>query len=71
MYQFYLESSTKNGTFNTIFIFTVQLTSDSDIALNKQTAGGWALFCVWLISCNDSMSLAVRKRFGEEWLCNN
>ena len=56
-------SSAINGDVNTIFILTVRVTSDSDVALNKRAAGLLALQCVWLISCNDSMSLDVRKCF--------
>ena len=37
------------------------LTSDFDVALNKRNAGQGSVFCVWLFSCNDSMSLAGRK----------
>ena len=39
------------------------LTSFFDIVLNKRNAGQRSAFCVWLFSCNDSMSLAVRKQF--------
>ena len=41
MYKFYLESITINGNVNSIFILTVKLTSDSNLALNKHTAGQW------------------------------
>ena len=58
MYQFYLKNSTISGKRNIIFILIVKLTSGSDVGLDKHTAGLWAY-----ISCNDSMSLAVRKRF--------
>ena len=34
-----------------------------DPALSKRNAGQGSVFCVWLYSCNDSMPLAVRKRF--------
>ena len=51
-----------NGNVNIVSILTVKLTSDSDVALNKHTAGPWALVHVWLISCNDSMSPAMKKR---------
>ena len=48
---------------NTIFISPVTLTSDFDVTLNKCRAGQGSVFCVRLFLCNDSMSLAVRKRF--------
>ena len=52
-----------NENVNTISISTVKLTYNSDVALNKRSAGQGSLFCVWLVSCIDPMSLAVRKRF--------
>ena len=39
----------------------MKLTSDSEEAFHKHTADLWCLLCVWMISCNDPMSLAVRK----------
>ena len=39
------------------------MTSDFDVALSKCNAGQGVVFCVWLFSYNDLMSLAVRKRF--------
>ena len=48
----------------TIFISTVKLTSDSEVALNKRRTGDKSsFFCVWLFSCINSMSPAVRKSF--------
>ena len=47
----------------TIFISPVSLTSYFDVTLNKRNAGQGSVFCVWLLSCKDSMSLAVRKQF--------
>ena len=43
----------------------MNLTPDLDEEFHKRTADLWGLFCVWLISCNDHMSLAVRKKFLE------
>ena len=63
MYQFYLKIGKINETVNTIFIFPVSLTSYFDVTLNKRNAGQRSVFCVWLLSCKDSMSLAVRKQF--------
>ena len=63
MYQFYLKISKINVKVNTIFIFRETLTSYFDVALNKRNAGQGAAFRVWLFSCQDSMSLAVRKWF--------
>ena len=62
MYQGFLESSLINDNVNTIFILTVKLKSGSD-ALNKRTEGPGSEFFVWWFLCNDSMCLAVRKRF--------
>ena len=62
MYQLCLKISKINEKVNTIFISPVTFTSYFDVALNKRNAGQWSLFCVWLFSCSDSMSLAVRKR---------
>ena len=47
----------------TIFIAPVTFKSYFDVALNKCNAGQGSVFCVWLFSCNELMSLAVRKRF--------
>ena len=63
MYQFYLKISKINEKVNTIFISPVTLTSYFDVALNKVYAEQGSVFCARLFSCNDSMSLAVRKRF--------
>ena len=48
---------------NTIFISPETLTSYFDVALKKIKAGQGAVLSVWLLPCNDSMSLAVRKWF--------
>ena len=63
MYQFYLKISKINEKVNTIFISPKTLTSYFDVALNKLNVGQGAVLRVWLFSCNDSMSLAVRKWF--------
>ena len=63
MYQFYHKISKINEKVNTIFISPQMLMSYFDVALNKRNAGQVAVFRVWLFSCNDSMSLAVRKWF--------
>ena len=63
MYQFFLKISKINEKINTIFISPAMLTSYFDVALNKRNAGQGAVFCVLLLSCNDSVSLAVRKWF--------
>ena len=63
MYQFYLKIGKKNETVNTILISPETLTSDFDVALNKRYAGEGSVFYVCSFSCNDSISLAVRKRF--------
>ena len=63
MYQFYLRIGKINEKGNTIFISPVTLTSYFDVTLNKRNAGQGSVFCVWLLSCKDSMSLVVRKRF--------
>ena len=63
MFQFYLKISKINEKAYVIFISPEMLTSYFDVALIKRYAGQGAVFCVWLFSCNDSMSLAVRKRF--------
>ena len=64
MYQFYFKINKINEKVNTSFIFVspVTLKSYFDVALNKRNGGQGSLFCVWLLSCNDAMSLAVRKR---------
>ena len=49
----------------TIFISPVTFKSYFDVALNKWNVGQGSVFCVWLFSCNELMSLAVRKRFSE------
>ena len=61
MYQFYHKISKINDKVNTIFISHVTLTTYFDEALNKRSAARGSSFCVWLVSCNDSMSLVVRK----------
>ena len=63
MCRFYLIVSKINEKVNTIFISPVTLTSYFDVALNKRNAGQESVFCVWLFSCNDSMSPDVTKRF--------
>ena len=63
MFQFDLRISKINAKVDTIFISLVTLTSYFDVALNKHNAGPWSVFCVWLFSCNDSMSLAGRNWF--------
>ena len=63
MYQFYLKISKINEKLNIIFISPETLISYFDVALNKCNAGQGSVFYVWSFSCNDSMSLAVRKRF--------
>ena len=63
MYQVYHKIIKINEKINTIFISPVTLTSKFDIPLNKRNAGQGSVFYVWPFSCNDSISLAVRKRF--------
>ena len=63
MCRFDLTVSKINENVNTVFISPVTLTSYFDVALNKRNAGQESVFCVWLFSCNDLMSLDVRKRF--------
>ena len=63
MYQFYLKISKINEKLNRIFISPETLTSYFDVALNKRNAGQGSVVYVWSFSCNDSMSLASRKRF--------
>ena len=63
MYQFYFEISKINEKVNTIFISSETLTSYFDVALNKRNAGQGTVFYVKSFSCNDSISLAVRKHF--------
>ena len=63
MYQFYLKISKINEKVYTIFISPETLTSYVDVAFNKLNAGQGAVFRVCLFSCNDSMSLAIRKWF--------
>ena len=46
---------------NTIFISPETLTSYFGVALKKLKWVKGSVFSVWLFSCNDSMSLAVRK----------
>ena len=60
---FILKSVKINEKVNIIFISPETLTSYFDVALSKRNAGKGAVFRVWLFSCNDSMSLAVRKWF--------
>ena len=59
----YHKISKINEKVNTIFILPVTLMSFFDVALNIRNAGRGSSFCVWLFSCNDSMSLVARKRF--------
>ena len=63
MYQFYLKISKINGRVNTIFISPETFTSYFDVALKKRNAGQGFVFYVKSFSCNDIISLAVRKRF--------
>ena len=63
MYQFYLKISEINEKVNKILISPETLTSYFDVALNKRNAGRRSVFYVCSFSCNDSISLAVRKRF--------
>ena len=63
MYQFYLKISKINEKVNTIFILPETPTSYFDVALNKRDAGQGSVIYVWSFSCNDSICLAVRKRF--------
>ena len=65
MCRFYLIVSKINEKVNTNFISPVTLTSYFDVALNKRNAGQESVFCVWLFSCNDSMSLDVTKTVSE------
>ena len=58
MYQFYLKISKINVNVYTIFISTVMFTSYFDVVLYKHNAGQGSVFCVWLFSCNDAMSLS-------------
>ena len=60
MYQIYLNISKINEKVITVFISPETLTSYFDAALNKCN-----VFRVWLFSCNNSMSLAVRKMVSE------
>ena len=57
MYQSCLGSSTINKTVNAIFISTVKLTSNSDVALNKCTGDNGSFS--WLFSCIDCLKLMV------------
>ena len=61
MYQSYLKISEINEKVNTIFISPEMLTSYFDAGLNKRNAVQ-GFFYVWSFSCNDSISLPVRKR---------
>ena len=63
MHQFNLKISKISVKVNAIFISPVTLMCYFDVALNTCNAGQGSVFCVWLISCNDPMSLAVGKRF--------
>ena len=38
----------------------------NDVAVNKRNEDQGYVFCVWLFSCNDSMSVAVRKWFPRQ-----
>ena len=60
MYQFCLKISKINENVNKVFISPVTFTSYFDVALSKHNEGQGSVFCVWLLSCKDSMSLAVR-----------
>ena len=48
---------------NKIFISPETFTAHFDVALNKRNGGQGSVLYVWSFSCNDSISLAVRKRF--------
>ena len=63
MYKFYLKIGKINEKVNTILISAETLTSYFDVALNKRNAGQGSVFYAWSFSCNDSISLAFRKRF--------
>ena len=63
MYKFYLEVSKINEKVNTSFISAETLTSYFDVAFNKGNAGQGSIFYVCSFSCNDSISLGIRKRF--------
>ena len=52
-----------NEKVKTIFISSESSTSYFDVALNKPNAGQGPVFNVWSFSCNDSISLAIRKWF--------
>ena len=60
MNQFYLKINEK---INIFFISSVTLMSHLDVAFHKRNAGQVTIFRVWLFSLNDSISLAVKKRF--------
>ena len=62
MYHVYLKISKINEKVNTFFS-PEMLTSYFDVTLNKRNASQGSVFCIWSFSGNDSMSLAVRKRF--------
>ena len=61
MYQFYLKIGKINEKFN-FFISPEKLTSYFDVALNKRNVGQGSLLYIRSFSCNDSISLAFRKR---------
>ena len=63
MYKFYLKISKINEKVNITFISPETSKSYFDAALNKRNAGQGSVFYVRSFSCNDSISLAVIKRF--------
>ena len=63
MYKFYLTISKINEKVNKILISPETSTSYFDVGLNKHKAGQGSVFYVWSFSCNDSISLAIRKQF--------
>ena len=63
MYQFYLKKGKIIKKVNTILISPETSTSYFDVALNKRDADQGSVFYVWSFSCNDSVYLAVGKRF--------
>ena len=63
MHQFYLKISKINEKVNTFFILTETLTAYFDVVLNKRNAGQGTVYYVRSFSCDDSIFLAVTKRF--------
>ena len=63
MYKFYHKISKINERVNKILISPETSTSYFRVGLNKRKAGQGFVFYVWSFSCNDSISLAIRKQF--------